>query len=62
MPLTGELIRLMNSIDDVASTLRLVNTHVATMSPEERKQLAEYMRKSKPTYQDVLGALEKVGA
>lgn len=56
---TGELIRMMNYIDDIAVTLRRVQTGITAMSAEERKRLADYMRKSDPNFIAVLEALEK---
>ena len=41
MPLSGEAIRLMNYIDDVAVTLRRVLATVPTLSAEERARVAE---------------------
>ena len=59
MSSTGEFIRLMNYIDDVAATLRRVSVTVPTLTPEEKKRLAEYMRKSDPNFVKVLESLEK---
>ncbi len=61
MPATGELIRLMNYIDDIAATLRRVTANIPTMTDEEKKRLAEYMRKSDPNFIHVLEQLEKAG-
>lgn len=57
MPLSGEAIRLMNYIDDVAVTLRRVLAFVPTLSAEERTRLAEHLRNSKPSVEDVTKAL-----
>jgi len=56
---TGELIRMMNYIDDIAATLRRVTANMPMMTEEEKKRLAEYMRKSDPNYARVLETLEK---
>jgi hypothetical protein len=61
MPATGELIRLMNYVDDIAATLRRVNASLPTMTDEERARLAEYIRKSEPSLESVLTQLEKAG-
>jgi hypothetical protein len=61
MQATGELIRLMNYVDDIASTLRRISATIPTMTEEERKRLAEYMRKSEPGFDTVLEGLEKGG-
>jgi len=61
MASTGEFIRLMNYIDDVAATLRRVAVAVPSLTAEERKRLAEYMRKSDPNFVALLESLEKAG-
>jgi hypothetical protein len=62
MPVTGELIRLTNFVDDITNTLRRIAANIPAMSVEERKALAEYMRKATPGYEQVLQALEKGSA
>jgi hypothetical protein len=57
MPLSGEAIRLMNYIDDVAVTLRHVLAIVPTLSPEERARVAEHMVQARPNADDVAKAL-----
>jgi hypothetical protein len=59
MVVTGELIRVMNYVDDIAATLRRVQVGIATMTPEEKKRLAEYMRRSDPNYVQLLEDLER---
>jgi hypothetical protein len=59
MVATGELIRMMNYIDDIAATLRRVQAGISTMSSDERKRLAEYMKKSDPNFIKILDDLEK---
>lgn len=59
MPLSGEAIRLMNLIDDVAVTLRRVLATVPTLTPEERTRVAEHLRQAHPNATDVLQALEQ---
>ncbi len=56
---TGELIRVMNYVDDIAATLRRVVANIPMMTDEERKRLADYMRKSDPNFMKVLESLEK---
>jgi hypothetical protein len=58
MQATGELIRLLTYVDDIA-TLRRITSTIPTLTPEERKRLAEYMRKSDPNFALVLEGLEK---
>jgi hypothetical protein len=57
MPLSGEAIRLMNLIDDVAVTLRRVLAAASTLSPEERVRVAEHLTKTRPNVEDVAQAL-----
>jgi hypothetical protein len=57
MPLSGEAIRLMNYIDDVAVTLRRVLATVPTLSAEERARVAEHLQEAKPSADDVAKAL-----
>lgn len=59
MPATGELIRLMNYVDDIAATLRRINASLPTMTEEERVRLADYIRKSDPSLESVLQQLDK---
>ena len=61
MPATGELIRLMNYVDDIAAILRRVNASLPTMGDDEKVRLAEYMRKADPNPQSLLEQLEKNG-
>jgi hypothetical protein len=57
MPLSGEAIRLMNYIDDVAVTLRRILALIPTLTPEERLRIAEHMQQSRPNMQDVAQGL-----
>lgn len=57
MPLSGEAIRLMNLIDDVAVTLRRVLAAAPQLSDEERERVAGHLRRSKPSIDDVVQAL-----
>jgi hypothetical protein len=59
MPLSGEAIRLMNLIDDVAVTLRRVLAAVPSLSAEERTRVAEHLLNSRPSAGDVLELLEQ---
>ena len=61
MPATGEFIRLMNYVDDIAATLRRISVSLPSMTEEERKRLAEYMRKSDPNFIAILQQLEGGG-
>lgn len=57
MPLSGEAIRLMNLIDDVAVTLRRVLAAAPVLTAEERTRVAEYLHSSRPNAADVIEAL-----
>jgi hypothetical protein len=57
MPLSGEAIRLMNYIDDVAVTLRRVLAAVSTLPAEERAKVAEHLLEMRPSVEDVAAAL-----
>ena len=57
MPLSGEAIRLMNYIDDVAVTLRRILALVPTLTPEERARIADHLEHSRPNADDVAKAL-----
>lgn len=59
MASSGELIRMMNYVDDIAATLRRIQTASALISTEEKKRLAEYMRNTTPNYVKVLEELER---
>jgi hypothetical protein len=59
MPASGELIRMMNFIDDIAATLRRVSVSIHLLSDDEKKRLAEYMRRSDPNFVTILGQLEQ---
>ena len=58
MPLSGEAIRLMNYIDDVAVTLRRILNTVPTLSVEDRAKVADHLLQSHPNGDDVMAALK----
>lgn len=57
MPLSGEAIRLMNYIDDVAVTMRRLLALAPTLPAEERTLVSEHLLQAKPNAEDVLKAL-----
>jgi hypothetical protein len=59
MVVTGELIRMMNYVDDIAATLRRIQAGVPSMTEDERKRLAEYMRQADPNYVAMMNTLDK---
>ncbi|HLW85551.1 MAG TPA: hypothetical protein VKR60_10080 [Candidatus Sulfotelmatobacter sp.] len=61
MPVTGELIRSMNYVDDITATLRRLCIYIPSMNADERKRLAEYLRAAGSALNDALADLEKAG-
>ena len=57
MPLSGEAIRLMNYVDDVATTLRRIMALSISLTPEEKTRVSEYLTKSEPSVHDVVTKL-----
>lgn len=58
MPLSGEAIRTMNYVDDIAVTLRRILSVLPILTPEERERVAEHIRKTDPSYAFVVTAIE----
>jgi hypothetical protein len=58
MSATGEYIRMTNYVDDIAATLRRIVVGTSTMNEDERKKLADYMKRVEPNYAVVMHALE----
>ena len=61
MAATGELIRLINYVDDINTTLRRISASIPMMEPDERKRLAEHMREAMENLNSVLTRVEKGG-
>jgi len=61
MAATGELIRLMNYVDDIVTTLRRISGSIPMMEADERKRLAEHLRAANLNFTTILGQLEKGG-
>jgi len=59
MAATGELIRLINYVDDITTTLRRISASIPLMEAEERKKLAEHMRNASANFNSLLTQLEK---
>jgi hypothetical protein len=59
MKATGELIRLMNYVDDITTTLRRITANFGGLTEEEGKRLAEYMRKADEKIQHAIQSLEQ---
>lgn len=58
MTATGEFIRMTNYVDDMTAVLRRITATVPVLNEEERKRLADYIRKSDPSLEAVLKLLE----
>ena len=56
---SGELIRSMNYVDDITTTLRRICIAIPAMSTEERKRLAESLRTASGALNDAIKDLEK---
>ncbi len=59
MPASGELIRMMNYVDDITATLRRITAGIPFMTDDEKKRLGEYMRKANGEFEDMFQRLEK---
>jgi hypothetical protein len=59
MKATGELIRLMNYVDDITTTLRRITANITGMTDEERQRLAEYMKKADTKFQETIHRVEQ---
>lgn len=57
MPLSGEAIRVMNLVDDVATTMRRMLALVPLLEAEERTRVSEYLKQSHPNAEAVVQAL-----
>jgi hypothetical protein len=57
MPLSGEAIRTMNYVDDIATTLRRILAVLPSLTPEERKRVSDYIKASEPNYEHVQAAI-----
>ena len=49
----------MNYVDDIATTLRRITATISTVPDEERKRLADYMRKTDEKFQQIIQSLEQ---
>jgi chromosome segregation ATPase len=61
MAATGELIRLINYVDDIVTTLRRISASIPMMDAEEKTRLAEHLRAANSNLTTILGQLEKGG-
>ncbi len=56
---TGELIRAMNYVEDITTTLRRICIYIPSMSPDEKKRLAESLRGAATAVNAAVADLEK---
>jgi len=61
MAATGELIRLVNYVDDIVTTLRRISATLPVLDAEERKRLADHLATAGSSLAEVLAQL-KAGA
>ena len=59
MAATGELIRLINYVDDINTTLRRISASLPMMEGDERKRLAENIRAAMGNLEALLARVEK---
>ena len=59
MAATGELIRLINYVDDINTTLRRIHASLYGMDADERKRLAEALRSADDKRRKLLAQVEK---
>jgi hypothetical protein len=59
MAATGELIRLINYVDDISTTLRRIQASVPGMDADEKKRLADSLRTTDSQLNQLLQNLEK---
>ena len=61
MAATGELIRLINYVDDITTTLRRISASLPAMDAEERRRLATAMRNADADFMELVARVEKGG-
>jgi len=61
MGTSGELIRLINYVDDITTTLRRINAFVAAMESDEKKRLAKSLKVAGNNLDALVVRLEKGG-
>ena len=59
MAATGELIRLINYVDDINTTLRRIQASLHSVDTEERKRLAENLHNASSRLNDLVNEVEK---
>jgi len=59
MAANGELIRLINYVDDINTTLRRIQASLYGMDSDERKRLADSLRGADEKLRELLTQVEK---
>ena len=59
MAATGELIRLINYVDDINTTLRRIQASLPGLEAEERKRLSESLHSAGTRIQELQQEVEK---
>ena len=59
MAATGELIRLINYVDDITTTIRRIHASLPGVDPEEKKRLAESLKIAGEKMKELVALLEK---
>jgi hypothetical protein len=61
MPVSGELIRATNYVEDITTTLRRICIYIPSLTSEERQRLAESLRAAGGAISAAIADLEKAG-
>jgi hypothetical protein len=59
MAATGELIRLINYVDDITTTIRRIHASLPGVDTEEKKRLAESLKSAKERIEELIALLGK---
>jgi hypothetical protein len=59
MVATGEMIRAMNYVEDLTSTMRRISISIPGMAAEEKKRLADALRAAAGSINTAIADLEK---
>ncbi|HKW18048.1 MAG TPA: hypothetical protein VJO35_11110 [Terriglobales bacterium] len=59
MAATGELIRLINYVDDITTTIRRIQASLPAVDADEKKRLAESLKNASDRIKELIGQLEK---
>ena len=60
MAATGELIRLINYVDDINTTIRRIQASLPSVDAEERKRLAENLQSAETKIHELLLEVGKI--